>query len=74
MISKYEGNNEEARKNIGEYLKDIGYLVPGACPSGYYPYDLNGDIKICNLNYKIGNKVLFNNLNLTIKKSNKSSR
>ena len=33
----------------------------------YLPYQLLGDIDIHNLNYKINNKVLFKNLNLTIK-------
>ena len=37
----------------------------------YLPYTLNGDIIINNLNYKIGSRVLFNNLNLTIKKGEK---
>ena len=33
LIGKYEGNNACARKKIGEYLKGVGYLVPGYCPS-----------------------------------------
>ena len=33
----------------------------------YLPYQLIGDIEIKNLNYKINNKVLFQNLNVTIK-------
>lgn len=37
----------------------------------YLPYNLLGDIKINNLNYKIGYKELFNNLNLTIKQGEK---
>ena len=45
-----------------EFFKDSYYFLP---------YDLNGDIKFCNLNYKIGNKVLFNNLNLIIKSGEK---
>lgn len=50
LISKYEGNNCNARNNIGSYLKDVGYLVTGDC-SGigsvdgeiYTAYDLNGN-------------------------------
>ena len=37
----------------------------------YLSYDLSGDIKINNLNYKIGYKTLFNNLKLEIKKGEK---
>lgn len=37
----------------------------------YLPYTLNGDIVIKNLNYKVGAKVLFNNLSLKIKKGEK---
>ena len=37
----------------------------------YLSYDLSGNIKINNLNYKIGSKTLFNNLNLEIKKGEK---
>ncbi len=37
----------------------------------YLPYQLKGDIKIQDLNYKIGNKILFQNLNLTIKQGSK---
>jgi len=33
----------------------------------YLPYQLIGDIEIKNLNYKINNKILFHNLNVTIK-------
>ena len=43
LISKYEGNNCEARKKIGEYLSDAGYLVPGNCGSDYTPYGLDGN-------------------------------
>ena len=43
LISKYEGNNCNSRKKIGEYLSDVGYLVIGSCPSGYYAYDLHGN-------------------------------
>ena len=32
----------------------------------YYAYDLTGDLEFINLNYKIGSKLLFNNLNLKI--------
>ena len=40
LISKYEGNNCNARKKIANYLKDTGYLVTGVCPkSGDYLYD-----------------------------------
>lgn len=40
LISKYEGNNCNARKKIANYLKDTGYLVTGTCPrSGDYLYD-----------------------------------
>ena len=34
----------------------------------YLPYDLNGNIEINNLNYKIGTKIIFDNLSLNIKK------
>ena len=50
LISKYEGNNCNAREKIGNYLKDVGYLVPGDCskadPDGiysYYGYNLDGN-------------------------------
>lgn len=43
LIGKYEGNNKCAREKIGEYLSDVGYLVLGDCPSGYEPYNLEGD-------------------------------
>lgn len=33
----------------------------------YFAYNLKGGIDICNLDYKFGNKQLFNNLNLSIK-------
>lgn len=42
LIGKYEGNNCEARKKIGEYLHDVGYMSIGECSDGYYAYDLNG--------------------------------
>ena len=32
LISKYEGNNCNARKTISNYLKYTGYLVTGVCP------------------------------------------
>ena len=35
----------------------------------YLSYDLKGDIEFTNLNYKVGNKYLFNNLNLVIKEN-----
>ena len=37
----------------------------------YLPYDLSGNIEYKKLNYKIGTKTLFNNLNLCIKKGEK---
>ena len=52
LITKYEGNNCKARKKIGSYLKDVGYLVPGSCPTNknksidgqeYIGYGLNGE-------------------------------
>ncbi len=47
LISKYEGNNCNARKNIGKYLNDVGYLVTGECKNvdgvTYTAYDLNGN-------------------------------
>ena len=43
LISKYEGNNCNARKKIGTYLSDVGYLVTGNCGTEYTPYDLNGN-------------------------------
>ena len=42
IISKYEGNNCNARRAIGDYLSDIGYLVPGNCDD-YTPYDNRGN-------------------------------
>ena len=40
LISKYEGNNCNARKMISNYFRDTGYLVTGTCPkSGDYLYD-----------------------------------
>lgn len=50
LISKYEGNNSCARQKIGEYLKNVGYLVPGECPKAgengnpyeYVGYNLDG--------------------------------
>lgn len=52
LISKYEGNNACARKKIGEYLKNDGYLVPGRCPVynendnpyNYVGYNLDGTV------------------------------
>ena len=43
LIGKYEGNNCNSRKKIGEYLSDVGYLVIGKCPDDYYAYDLHGN-------------------------------
>ena len=43
LIGKYEGNNCNSRKKIGEYLNDVGYLVIGKCPSDYNAYDLHGN-------------------------------
>jgi len=55
LISKYEGNNNCARKKINDYLRDVGYLVPGECPEKnaivagvtnpyeYIGYDINGN-------------------------------
>ena len=47
MISKYEGNNCNARIKIGNYLNEVGYLVSGDCGSidgaEYEPYDLKGN-------------------------------
>lgn len=43
LIEKYEGNNCKARKKIGNYLNDVGYLVTGTCPDDYLPYDLEGN-------------------------------
>ena len=43
LIGKYEGNNCNSRKKIGEYLNDVGYLVIGSCDTGYYAYDLQGN-------------------------------
>ena len=33
----------------------------------YFAYDLKGDIDICNLNYRLGSKQIFNELNLNVK-------
>jgi len=43
LISKYEGNNCSSRREIKNYLTDIGYLVPGDCGADYIPYDNNGE-------------------------------
>lgn len=47
LISKYEGNNNCARQEIGKYLKTDGYLVAGTCPKDeaytYVGYDLSGN-------------------------------
>ena len=55
LIGKYEGNNCNARKKINDYLRDVGYLVPGECPKintmvqgventyNYTGYDINGN-------------------------------
>lgn len=43
LISKYEGNNCNARTKISEYLSNTGYLVAGKCDSGYQGYNLNGN-------------------------------
>ena len=45
-----------------EYFKNNYY---------YLPYQLDGDIIIKNLNYRIGGKILFQNLSLVIKKGEK---
>lgn len=42
LISKYEGNNCNARNKISDYLSDVGYLVTGTCPDDYIGYDLSG--------------------------------
>jgi len=55
LIGKYEGNNNCAREKINDYLRDVGYLVPGKCPEknaivagvinpyDYIGYDINGN-------------------------------
>ena len=43
LISKNEGNSCHTRLEIAEYLKDVGYLVPGKCSSSSIGYKLNGD-------------------------------
>lgn len=52
LIGKYEGNNCNARKKIGSYLQEAGYLVPGKCPDNevyngkqieYIGFDRNGN-------------------------------
>ena len=42
LISKYEGNNCNAREKIGEYLSRVGYLVTGKCEDSAIGYDLKG--------------------------------
>ena len=46
LVSKYEGNNNCARKQISDYLEKVGYLVPGDCPKDdafhYTGYGLDG--------------------------------
>lgn len=48
LITKYEGNNKQARKHIANYLRDTGYLIPGDCNSKidddftYIGYNLDG--------------------------------
>ena len=43
LVSKYEGNNCNARNKISEYLRTTGYLVAGNCDLGYKGYDLKGN-------------------------------
>lgn len=43
LISKYEGDNCNSRKKIGNYMSDVGYLVAGRCPSDYIGYNLKGE-------------------------------
>ena len=43
LISKYEGNNCNARNKIEDYLYGVGYLVMGTCPENYYAYGLQGN-------------------------------
>ena len=58
LITKYEGNNPCARKKMGNYLKQVGYLVTGSCPEKkedgtclYIGYNQNGE-KLLNQNSK----------------------
>lgn len=41
LVGKYEGNNPCARKQISNYLRTAGYLIPGNCPvlSSENPYE-----------------------------------
>ena len=55
LISKYEGNNINARSHIASYLRTTGYLVTGTCPKkgdniggvesnyNYVGYNLEGE-------------------------------
>ena len=56
-----------------ERIEEIFMISPDSFKNNYYylPFTLNGDIIINDLKYKIGNKYLFNNLNLTIKQGEK---
>lgn len=56
-----------------ERIEEIFMINSDSFKNNYYylPFNLNGDITIKKLKYKIGSKYLFNNLNLTIKKGEK---
>ena len=64
IINNYSSYNISRRR-----IDDLFNINYESFRDSYYflPYDLKGNIRFNNLNYKIGNKVLFNNLNLNIK-------
>ena len=64
IINNYSSYNISRRR-----IDDLFNINYESFRDSYYflPYDLKGNIKISNLNYKIGNRILFNNLNLNIK-------
>ena len=64
IINNYSSYNISRRR-----IDDLFNINYESFRDSYYflPYDLKGSIKISNLNYKIGNRILFNNLNLNIK-------
>ena len=64
IINNYSSYNISRRR-----IDDLFNINYESFRDSYYflPYDLKGNIKISNLNYKIGNRILFSNLNLNIK-------
>ena len=57
IISRYEGNNCNSRKQIVEYLRDVGYLVSGKCSEK----DTNGDGMNDNIGYNLNGEHVSSN-------------